>query len=104
MAVSLRPRRCSNWGNRRRHGGLDGGTGLTCDRLGRTIVGDLGEVTYDVVGLPDDATYGARLHVFGTPASNLPGSALKRANRFSLKTVESTSLCRRGVTADGLCV
>ena len=66
---------------------------------------DLGEVTYDVVGLPDDAVYGIRLHVFGTPGtSNLPVSALEVPTRFSLKTVESTLLCGRGVTGDGRCV
>ncbi len=52
-------------------------------------VGDLGEVTFDVVGMPDDAQHGVRLHVFGTP---LPGG-------FALKSVEATVLCSRGVTA-----
>lgn len=56
-------------------------------------VGDLGEVTYDVVGLGDDSIGGLRLHVFGTP----DGSS------FVLKSVEQTSLCQRGV-ADGLCL
>lgn len=66
--------------------------------------GDLGEVTYDVVGLPDDSILGARLHVFGTPSGELPRSELVRsAGTFTLKTVESTALCRRGVTTDGLC-
>jgi hypothetical protein len=58
-------------------------------------VGDLGEITVDVVGYPDDAVLGERLHVFGTPAEG--GEA------FVLRTVESQSLCRRGVS-DGLCV
>jgi hypothetical protein len=58
-------------------------------------VGDLGEVTYDVVGLQDDALRGFRLVVFGTPTDSGEG--------FSLKSVEATSLCGRGVTAGGLC-
>lgn len=56
--------------------------------------GDLGEVTYDVVGLGDDAVRGVRLHVFGSPTSD----------GFSLKSVESTLMCDRGVTDDGICV
>jgi len=48
--------------------------------------GDLGEVTYDVIGFHDDATVGARLHVFGTPDGGV----------FSLKSVEATELCGRG--------
>lgn len=56
-------------------------------------VGDLGEVTYDVLGLGDDAIGGLRLHVFGTPS----------ADGFVLKSVEQTTLCLRGV-ADGLCL
>ncbi|HUL99472.1 MAG TPA: hypothetical protein VLU24_08665, partial [Mycobacterium sp.] len=60
-----------------------------------TTVGDLGEVTYDVVGFPDDAIAGERLHILGTPG-----------DRFTLEKVEATSLCRRGVSGDspGLCV
>jgi hypothetical protein len=58
-------------------------------------VGDLGEVTYDVIGLGDDALRGLRLHVFGQPLEDGEG--------FSLMAVEATSLCGRGVTADGLC-
>jgi hypothetical protein len=57
-------------------------------------VGDLGEVTYDVIGLGDDAVYGYRLHVFGEPVTD----------GFSLRTVERTYLCSRGVDADELCV
>ncbi|MGD2052272.1 MAG: SH3 domain-containing protein [Acidimicrobiia bacterium] len=59
-------------------------------------VGDLGEVTYDVVGLADDAEYGVRLHVFATPDDSGEG--------FTLATVELTPLCGRGVSADGLCL
>jgi hypothetical protein len=56
-------------------------------------VGDLGEVTFDVVDLGDDAVAGVRLHVFGTPEEE----------SFSLRTVERTLLCSRGVSSDGLC-
>lgn len=57
--------------------------------------GDLGEVTFDVVGLGDDAVRGVRLHIFG---ENLDG-------HFQLRTVEQTSFCHptRGVD-DGSCV
>ncbi len=54
--------------------------------------GDLVEVTYDVIGLGDDAVRGFRLHIF----------AEKSSNGFELRTVEVTLLCGRGV-ADGLC-
>ncbi len=56
-------------------------------------VGDLGQVTFDVIGLGDDALRGYRLLVFAEPASE----------GFSLKSVERTLLCGRGL-ADGLCV
>lgn len=59
-------------------------------------VGDLGEVTYDVVGLGDDALGGVRLHVFGDPAEG--GEA------FVLSNVERTFICTRGVTDDGFCL
>jgi len=85
-------------------------TGPTMEALGRTVAetvasddplstivmsvapssGDLGEVTYDVIGLGDDAQAGWRLHVFGTPDG---GS-------FELKSVEATALCDRGITGD----
>jgi galactitol-specific phosphotransferase system IIB component len=56
-------------------------------------VGDLGEVTYDVIGLGDDAVRGLRVHVFGQPIDEA----------FTLDTVEETALCGRGVDA-GACV
>lgn len=44
--------------------------------------GDLGEVTYDVVGLADDSVVGVRLHVFGTPTdADLPRSASCKRGR-----------------------
>ncbi len=58
--------------------------------------GDLGEVTYDVGGLEDDAIGGYRLHVFGQQDDG--------SGPFSLHSVERTTLCLRGVTDDGLCV
>lgn len=57
-------------------------------------VGDLAEVTVDVVGLGDDATAGLRLVVFATVDPD----------GFTLRTVERTVLCGRGVTDDGICV
>ena len=69
---------------------------LRVEMSGEPSVGDLGEVIYDVVGFPDDAVRGLRLHVFGQPSED--GSV------FSLKSVEAVSLCGRGVTDDGLCV
>lgn len=51
----------------------------------RPTVGDLGEVTFDVIGLADDAIGGVRLHVFGA----LGGGG------FVLKAVEQTVLCLR---------
>lgn len=56
--------------------------------------GDLGEVTYDVVDLGDDSVLGFRLHVFGEPTGG----------GFTLRTVESTLLCARGATDEGICV
>lgn len=56
-------------------------------------LGDLGEVTYDVIGIGDDAVRGQRLHVFGGVESDV----------FSLRSVEGTVICARGVTSDGLC-
>ncbi len=58
-------------------------------------VGDLGEVTFDVIGLADDALYGYRLHVFGQPTESGEG--------FGLGSVEQTSLCGRGVDEVGRC-
>jgi hypothetical protein len=58
-------------------------------------VGELGEVSYDVVGLGDDSLGGYRLHIFGQPIDGGGG--------FSLMAVEATSMCQRGVS-DGLCV
>lgn len=59
-------------------------------------VADLGEIVIDVVGYPDDAIQGERLHIFGQPLDSGEG--------FSLMSVEATVMYRRGVSQDGLCV
>jgi len=94
----------------------DGGRGETMLALGEAIaaiqastdppstvtvvdgpsVGDLGELTLDVVGLGDDSVLGVRLHVFGQPEEGGEG--------FVLKSVEETTLCARGSSPEGLCV
>jgi len=56
-------------------------------------VGDLGEITVDVLDLGDDSVAGERLVVFGEPVDG----------GFMLRTVERTILCDRGVDG-GLCV
>ncbi len=58
-------------------------------------VGDLGEVTFDVIGLADDSVVGVRLHVFGQPTEGGEG--------FTLRSVERTTLCGRGLAGE-LCV
>lgn len=60
------------------------------------VSGDIGEVTYDIVGLGDDAQFGERVRVFGR--------LLGIGEGFELKSVEGTALCGRSVTPDGLCV
>ena len=53
-------------------------------------------ITYDVIGLGDDAIKGYRLVIHATQdVENGP---------FTLHSVERTSICWRGVDADGLCV
>jgi hypothetical protein len=53
-------------------------------------VGDLGEVTVDVVGLGDDAGAGYRLVVF----------AEETEGGFSLRSIERTNYCTRGVSGE----
>ena len=57
-------------------------------------VGDLGEITLDVIGFGDDSVLGDRLVVFGTPGVGAG---------FGLESVELTQLCARGGSG-GLCV
>lgn len=56
--------------------------------------GDLAEVTYDVVGLGDDAVRGVRVHIFAEPVNG----------GFSLNSVEVTVICGRGVDGSGACI
>ena len=64
---------------------------------GAPVIGDLAEITVDVLGLPDDAVRGFRLHVFAQQDSE--------SDPFVLRTVESTTICdsHRGVSEEGLC-
>ncbi|HEY7824973.1 MAG TPA: SH3 domain-containing protein, partial [Acidimicrobiia bacterium] len=55
--------------------------------------GDLAEVTYDVIGLGDDSVGGSRLHIF----------AEETDDGFSLRSVEVTTICLRGVDEDRIC-
>ena len=57
-------------------------------------VGDLGEVTFDLIGLADDSLRGYRVHVFGEPVPD----------GFVLRNVEVTNLCARGVGEGRLCL
>ena len=63
---------------------------------GEPTVGELSEVTMDVVGQPDDSIRGFRLHVYATRNSD---------GTFTLRNVEGTVMCyiERGVNAEGLC-
>ena len=51
-------------------------------------VGDLGEVTYDVVGLADESVASLRLHIFAEPGPDGTG--------FELRTIEAQAFCLRG--------
>ena len=64
---------------------------------GAPVIGDLAEITVDVLGLPDDAVSGFRLQVFAQQDSD--------SGSFVLKSVESTTICdsHRGVSEEGLC-
>ena len=72
--------------------------GESADEVDVTVVdgphyGDLGEITVDGLGLADDSVAGLRLHIFASPDGG----------RFTMRTVEATTLCSRGVAA-GLCI
>lgn len=64
---------------------------------GAPVIGDLAEITVDVLGLPDDSVRGFRLQVFAQQDAD--------SGSFVLKTVESTTICdsHRGVSEEGLC-
>lgn len=72
---------------------VDPDVGSDVTQVTPATVGDLGEVTFDVIGLGDDSVGGVRLHVFGTPDDG----------GFALRSVEGTTMCSRGVS-DGICV
>ena len=59
--------------------------------------GDLAEITYDVVGLGDDAVSGQRLHIFLIDEED--------NGTWTLRTVEATFMCHshRGTSPEGLC-
>lgn len=76
---------------RQRHPGPEGAPTVTV--VDGPHVGDLGEVTVDVLGLLDDSVLGERLHVFAHPHDGV----------FTVRTVEVTTLCARGLS-DGLCL
>lgn len=59
-------------------------------------VGDLGEITVDIIGLGDDSIGGERLKIFAEPGPS--------DESFTVRTVEATTFCSRGVTDDRLCV
>ncbi|MFW6034017.1 MAG: SH3 domain-containing protein [bacterium] len=59
-------------------------------------VGDVPEITLDVIGLGGDAQGGERLKIF---AERGPGG-----EGVTVRAVEATRLCLRAVTEDGLCV
>ena len=61
---------------------------------GAPMVGDVGEVTYDIVGIPDDAGLGYRLLVVGSPDED---------GGFTLDALEVTDLCSRGGTPVTTC-
>ena len=56
------------------------------------VIGDLGEITLDAVGLADDSILGYRLRIF----AHLP----EAEGGFTLKSVERTLLCRRRVSGN----
>lgn len=56
------------------------------------VVGDLGEVSYDVIGIGDDSIAGFRLHIFATPSEGGEG--------WVLKSIERTTFCWRGTSGE----
>lgn len=58
--------------------------------------GDEVEIIVDVVGFGDDAVTGERLRIHLEAASG--------GDRFTVSSVESTVLCTRGISDDGLCL
>lgn len=58
--------------------------------------GDVGEITVDIVGVGDDSVGGERLKIFAEPASD--------RRSFTVRSIEATTFCRRGVVEGGLCL
>ena len=58
--------------------------------------GDVSEISVDIIGLGDDSVGGERLHIFAEPGSD--------RRSFTVRSVEATTFCSRGVTPDRLCV
>lgn len=72
----------------------DGGLEPTITLVDGPRTGDLVDATVDVTGYADDAVVGERLHVL----ADAEGGVL------TVRNVEATVLCLRGVSDDGLCV
>lgn len=69
--------------------------------------GATGEVTYDVIGFPDDSVSGERLVITGQQIddSTLPATGFARAVVYELVSVIATDICARGAGVDlELCV
>ena len=66
-------------------------------RIARSVdarIGDLGEVTYDVIGLGDDSLAGYRLAIFALDEGS--------SGVFAVTSIERTTFCSRGL-ADEFC-
>lgn len=59
-------------------------------------MGDLGEVTIDVIGFGDDSVGGERLHVFAASEDG--------GDTYYVQSVERTVMCARGIGGGGLCL
>lgn len=57
--------------------------------------GEIGEVAVDILGVDDDSVGGFRLRIFAAPTGQ---------GTYTVRNVEQTLLCTRGVTDDGLCL
>lgn len=73
----------------------DPASGSQVSVASRPTDGDPGQVTLDITGVPDDSIIGVRLNVFGVPNDD---------GGYTVKSVELTYLCGRGVDRRGFCV
>lgn len=55
-------------------------------------VGDVAEITYDVIDIADDAVLGFRLHIFATEDES--------GESFTLRNIERTTFCTRGLAGE----